>query len=284
MTDRKRAWKRVWVAGFRVASCFLILTLWMVFLLGISVEYLHSRVLVSIFGAVAMTGLAGFVLGEVVIVSLTRAYLAPREKFPALHEAVERLWPQSWINPAPRLYILQQMKEPNACAFGMGFPYLRGIGISESLYALLSAEQLEAVIAHEIAHIRCLDVGLMTTIAVITGGAESLAKWIGQSVVRGTPAAWLPMILLYVFGKVAAPIGRSAISQERETAADALAAIYVNSPDPLIQALRSLSGGSDKEEDLRLGVLDGLLISHPKMEDRLRALEGLRAQAEPVKA
>ena len=172
----------------------------------------------------------------------------------------------------PRLYILKRLDIPNAMAYGWGFFGQYAVGITQSLYDLLNEQELEGVVAHEFAHIKCKDVGAMSVIAMVTGGISKLSD-LFVSGKTGLEKSFVAMIIGYALrytNKYVFGIIRSAISQEREYTADALAALYTKNPQGLINALSKLSvrhAPNEKET-----ILDDIMISHPRMEKRLEAL------------
>ena len=193
----------------------------------------------------------------------------------------------TWVRP--RAYIMDGLDVPNAMAYGMGFPFFSAVGVTPKLLELLNEDELRAVIAHELAHVKCFDVGLMTMMGVLlsipdklgrmlTGGATSLGKSI--------PAYAIGYFLIFV-GKYVLGVLRFAMQQEREFAADALGASYVGDADPLIKALRSLAQSRRQQMTLFTEVeagkgerhpLERLMVSHPGLEERIMALQALNTE------
>lgn len=300
------------VAGFMGVGTF-----------GDSEEFID--LLITLFG---MAFLA-FLLSEVMVVTMMNGYRANREDHPRFVNAVERLCGNK-KRFLPRLYILQ-IPVPNAAAFGWGFMGQSAIGVSQELCDLLDDKELEAVLAHELGHLRMRDVGTMTVVSMLLSAADRLAQITSKNstTLAAVPlvGALLPIIALLI-RKFILPMIRSSISQEREYCADALSAIYTGSPDPLASALRKLekwkkdnaslltygseveheakpksdpetsedpeakkslgkrvrdwmkkSESKDKEdEDRILSPMDDLFISHPHTEQRIAALEAIRAR------
>lgn len=223
-----------------------------------------------------------------------------------VHESMPRRWffPRSWFRP--RIRILP-MPVPNAMAYGIGIFGQCCIAITPPLYRMMDRDELKAVIAHEYGHIRSLDIALMTVVGVFAGAVERLRALAAAGAGSGlTAMLWVPALILWIVSKLFFGVLRMAISQEREFAADALAAWYQRTPDHMISALRKLgayqegrseriyekrrdqqkkrqeAGTSDETEEPaskpgRGSVFKDLMISHPHMDARVRSLESLRA-------
>jgi Zn-dependent protease with chaperone function len=133
------------------------------------------------------------------------------------------------------------------------------------------------VVAHELGHIRSKDIGLMTLFAIVTGGLDKGAEILRgrQSKLGGSTALGLA-ILLNAISKILVPIGRGALSLLRELSADALGALYVGSPKPLMDGLQRLEDEITRKglrKKANAGVLGDLMITHPRTPDRIRMLK-----------
>jgi len=264
--------KIVLINWLHTSVVFFVTTILMIIAVGLSVRFGGAKVIIRILmTGVAMTGFL-FLISEVVITSLMKAHKPDQSRHQRfigdirdLCHDVGRFW-----QPKPRLYILE-MGVPNACAFGLGFFGQYAIGITQELYDLLSPQELKAVLAHELAHIRCRDVGLMTLLVLITGGGEELSKLFlgGKTSLGKGPFAFIIGYGLYVVAKLIFPLGRSVISQLRELSADALSALYTGSAESLKSALRKLAATRPQHDR---HFLDDLFISHPSVEQRIENL------------
>lgn len=209
--------------------------------------------------------------------------------------------------PMPTLYVLPD-ESMNAFAVGMS-PERAGIVVSAGLLKRLDRVQLEAVLAHEMAHIRHYDTRLMavliTCLAFFTFAGEFLFYgtekenvpdnyWdrIGQHRPRFPLLMYVGAMLMF-YGYFIAPSIRFALSRARESLADAEAARATRHPRALARALWRVS------EDSRIELLDGLDLigamclerpqgketlferlsgvgrSHPPVEERIRALNDM---------
>lgn len=292
MIDKRKVYWRVLVCWLHTLMTLAAMSVVMVAILGLTARYGAGRAIPMILIVGAVIGLAAFIASEPLVRVIYRAARPTPESHPHFIAAMRELCDWRGIKRLPRLYVLKMLGLPNACAFGMGLFGQYGIGITQELYDLLDPAELKGVLAHELAHVRCRDVGLMTVISIITGGTEQLARLFtgGKTALGKGPAAYLLGILLTLISRLFFPIGRSAISQEREVTADALGALYVGSSQSLMNALRKLGDESDRirlmrgEETARpKTMLDDLLISHPKMERRLRLLSELESEQPATK-
>jgi len=174
----------------------------------------------------------------------------------------------------PKLYLIPD-GFPRALAAGRG-PNGSSLAFSTGLLGALSPGQLEAVIAHELAHVRRRDV-LVQTFAVMLAVVLVEVSRVG---------GWFERALLAILGPIAAAFVHLLLSPKRELAADRVAAGLCGSADGLVEALLRLDRASDlvtfeaspateplytvnpfAEEGLA-----ALFVTHPPLERRLTAL------------
>ena len=197
---------------------------------------------------------------------------------------------------------------PNAFAAGSR-PSTVYVGVTSGLRRLMPTRELEAVLAHEIAHIRNRDVRLMTLAAVLVGVIAMLSDFAFRMAFFGgrggrdrNPLQIVAAIVALVLAPIAALLLQMALSRRREFLADADAAAILNDPEAMALALRRLQldpsevAYADRatahlfiESPTRSvkgagSFLAGLFQTHPPLEDRIRALEeagGFRLEALP---
>jgi heat shock protein HtpX len=183
--------------------------------------------------------------------------------------------------------------QPNAFATGRD-PQHAVVCVTEGIMRALSRDELEGVIAHELAHIKNRDMLLMTFTATMAGAITSIAQFAfffggrdddGNS----NPIAGLAMLLL---APLAATIIQMAISRQREFKADAVGAEIAGRPDGLANALRRLDAAA-KQIPMQVqpsaaplaivnplsafrGGITSLFSTHPSTEARVAALLGAR--------
>jgi heat shock protein HtpX len=212
--------------------------------------------------------------------------------------------------PRPRIWIIPD-PDPNAFATGRDAASA-SIAVTDGLLALLSRDELQAVIAHEMAHVRNLDVRLMTLLAGMIGAIALLSDGMGRTIGRGSRAAGrrgsgkgnplaVVILVLWLLTLVVAPVVSRvlalAVSRKREYLADATGAQLTRNPLALASALEKLEGASAATRSItrgaahlcivdpapgivsaREGFLADLLASHPPIGQRIIRLRGMGYQ------
>jgi heat shock protein HtpX len=250
-------------------------------------------------GAVLMVGvsaLMNFVMYFASSKMVLRAYgaqvVGPSEA-PELYEMVDRLRQRAGL-PMPTVAIAPQ-DQPNAFATGRN-PANAVVCVTEGILRLVSRDELEGVIAHELAHIKNRDMLLQTIAATMAGAISNIAQFgflFGGSRddEDSNPAAGLAMMIL---APIAAMLIQFAISRQREFKADAVGAEISGRPLSLANALRKLEMGAHRipmhvspsvaplAQVNPLAAFDGrglmrLFSTHPPTEERVARLQALAA-------
>ncbi len=228
-----------------------------------------------------------FLLGEVLVNIIFQAEVPDPAEDKELIDAFTTVCRKSRILVKPRLRIISLDDMPNAMAYGTGLPFLSSVGVSRPLMNILTQPELEGVLAHEFAHIKCKDVGLLSVIGLLLSLIDKLRNLLKspKSLITKSPITLVLGWVIYAIGKVALCISRFSISQERELAADALGASYIGDPAPLISGLRKLHSWSKKQKTLfgddgkeEKPFFHDLMVSHPGLEERIASLESLTPQ------
>jgi heat shock protein HtpX len=175
---------------------------------------------------------------------------------PALHSTVERLAARSAV-AKPRLYLMPDAL-PRALAVGRG-PRASALAVSSGLVSAATPAELEAVLAHELAHVRNRDVVVQTSVVVLAATLLELSRVGG----------WLQRGLLYLLGPIAAAFVHLMLSRNREFLADRAAAAICDSPHPLADALVRLDQASELVEFAGSPATEPLYTINPFMEDGL---------------
>jgi len=197
--------------------------------------------------------------------------------------------------PMPKVYVIPS-DAPNAFATGRN-PKHAAVAATEGILRLLTREELEGVMAHELGHVRNRDI-LIGTIAAAMAGAISLlanmAQWAmifggfgGRRDENEGNGGMIGGILMIILAPIAAALIQMAISRSREYEADATGARICGNPLWLASALRKLHLGSQRVpldanpatahmfivNPLHGGGLVNLFSTHPPIEDRIARLE-----------
>ena len=278
----------------------LMLALAYVFLFGLLLISGINYLFVIIFG-IGMVFFQYFMSDKLVLMT-TKAKVVSQEEYPELHNSVERLSLIAGI-PKPKNIAVMEMEAPNAFATGRS-PKHATIAVTTGLMTRLSKDELDAVIGHELAHVKNRDVMVMTwasLIVVIAGYLMQMLFWMsifggfGGNRRQGGGQAIALLMLVYVGVIVIYFMSQlllRALSRYREFAADRDGAIIYGSPSTLASALRKISSqiATIPEKDLRqvehanaffiIPALQGnavasLMSSHPPTEERIKKLVDL---------
>ncbi|ABQ68299.1 peptidase M48, Ste24p [Rhizorhabdus wittichii RW1] len=192
--------------------------------------------------------------------------------------------------PMPRVYIIDS-EHPNAFATGRN-PENAAVAATTGLLAILNRDEIEGVMAHELAHVRNRDTLIMTMTATIAGAISMLANFgmfFGAG--RRDGGQVLATILAVFVAPFAAMIVQMAISRAREYGADRGGAEISGKPQALASALAKLANGAARipnpvvERNPAAAALyivpgmkrdgDSLFATHPATENRIAHLEAI---------
>jgi heat shock protein HtpX len=194
-----------------------------------------------------------------VALGLVGARELPMAEAPALHSTVERLAAIAGV-AKPRLYLMPDGL-PRALVVGRG-PRGSTLAVSSGLLTAATPAELEAVLAHELAHVRHRDVAVQTIVVVVA------ATLLEASRIGG----WLQRALLFLLGPIAAAFVHLLLSPKREFLADRAAAVLLGSPHPLADALVRLDAASDLVSFAGSPATEPLYTVNPFAEEGLAAL------------
>jgi heat shock protein HtpX len=214
----------------------------------------------------------------------------PAEAGDALHRMVGELAGRAGM-PVPSLYIIES-DQPNAFATGRS-PDRAAVAVTRGLLQRLDENEIAAVVAHELAHIRNHDTLIMTITATFAGAISMLANFAlffgGR---RDSPLGIIGVIAMMIVAPLAALLVQMAISRTREYEADRIGAEIVGNPLWLAAALRRIQGLASKIDNnaaernpgtahmfivnpLHAHGYDNLFATHPSTEKRVAALQEL---------
>ncbi len=190
----------------------------------------------------AMNVIAFFFSDKIALASM-RAQEVDAKSAPDLHTMVSRLAQNAGL-PMPRVYICPQ-DAPNAFATGRS-PKNAAVAVTRGALKLLSYDELEGVMAHELAHVKNRDTLISCIAATVAGAISFLGHWAfmfggGNRREGGNVIAMIAMMIL---APIAAAMIQMAISRSREFVADHDGAEIAGTPLGLVSALRKLDAVS----------------------------------------
>ena len=272
-------------------------------IVGYAVGYLFMN---SGFGGVTIAMILGFIYALTmifqsteIVMSMNGAREVDRNEEPVLYHVVEDMAMVAQI-PMPRVYVID---DPGLNAFATGSnPQNAAVAATSGLLEIMNREELEAVIGHEVSHIRNLDiristiaVALASAITLLSSMAGRMMWWGGASRSRrnsdrdggGLEVIMLVISLLaIVLAPLAATLVQLAISRQREFLADASSVELTRNPQGMINALQKLDNSQlmshhvdDASSALYIndpqkrGFLKKLFYTHPPISERIERLK-----------
>ncbi len=222
--------------------------------------------------------LISYFSGQEVVTKMAGAREVRKKDEPYLYNTVEALSIAAG-RPMPRVFIIET-EVPNAFAAGRN-PDNAVIAVTRGLLNRLDRQELEGVIAHEMAHINNYDV-LLATVAIVLAGTIVFVSVIARRMMlfggmgRGSGRrggqGQLIMILILLIVAILAPIFaqllKFAISRQREYLADATAANFTGYPEGLASALEKITNQQVKDSPIENKALEGLYIVNPSLGAR----------------
>ncbi len=245
----------------------------------------QQGMMVALFAAGGMNLWAWYNSDKAVLRHYGAKLIGPSEA-PQLYTMVERLARNAAL-PMPKVYLIES-DQPNAFATGRN-PENAAVAVNTGLISRLKSDEIEGVIAHELAHIKHRDTLIMTMTATFAGAISMLSQFgmfFGGNRERSNPLATLAVVIL---APLAAMIVQMAISRAREYEADKLGAEISGKPRSLASALAAISNDAKLIDNMKaeanpasahmfiinplhLRSVDGLFSTHPKTEERIRRL------------
>ena len=285
-------WQTDWGLRARMALTMLLLFGLYVVFVGVLTAYFENLLIpVVLLGSFSLVQY--FFSDRLALRSMGARRVDPDE-YPRLHDRVGRLAQQADL-PKPDVAVADS-STPNAFATGRS-PDSAVVCLTTGLLDALDDEELEGVIAHELAHVKNRDVAVMTVASFLSTIAFIIVRWgwlFGSRNRNGAPVVVAILVSLLVW--VVSFVLIRALSRYREFAADRGAATITGRPSALASALAAISGRMDRvpEEDLReqaemnaffiipvsKGFVGRLARTHPPTEKRIEKLRELEREME----
>ncbi|SFL29022.1 heat shock protein HtpX [Halogranum rubrum] len=285
-------WKPDWgLRGRMVLTMFLLFALYLVFAVVISqTQYVGFLVLMVPFLAVQY-----FFSDKLALYSMGAKEVS-EEEYPELHAMIGRLSQQADL-PKPKVAVADS-RVPNAFATGRNQKN-SAVCVTTGIMQTLDRDELEGVIAHELAHIKNRDVAVMTIASFLSTIAFLVVRWgwfFGGGDRREGGAPVIVAIMLSLVVWVISFVLIRALSRYREYAADRGGAVITGKPSALASALLKISGRMDNvpKEDMReqaemnaffiipikSGFIGKIASTHPSTEKRVAKLRELEKEME----
>jgi heat shock protein HtpX len=221
-----------------------------------------------------------------------RAKIVTQAEQPRLYNIVNKVCLKADL-PMPKIAIVAT-QTPNAFATGRN-KNKAVVAATEGILSLLSDDELEGVLAHEMAHVKDKDILVMSVAATIAGAISFAARmaWWGSLGSRRNNNNALLLLLVAITAPIAALLLRLAISRSREYKADKEGALMIQRPLALARALEKLEEGNRRRpmdrgspsssslfivNPFRGGSFVTLFMTHPPIAARVRRLEALAEQ------
>jgi len=234
-----------------------------------------------------------------IVLKMYRAKEVSPAEAPNLHRIVDGLVMRAGM-PKPKVYIVESGM-PNAFATGRN-PQHAAVAATTGILELLSYEEIEGVLAHELAHVKNRDTLISAIAATLAGVVTMLANWAQWAAIFGgfggrddDNGGFIGLIAMAIVAPIAATLIQLAISRSREFAADAEGASICRKPWALADALEKLEYGNShyrprvsdvqaKESSahmfivnpLKGGAIQSLFSTHPVTDERVKRLRAMR--------
>jgi len=285
-------WKADWGLRGRMAlTMFLLFGLYAVFVGVLSTQFTSMLIPVLLLGSFS---LVQFFFSDRLTLWSMGAKEVGEDEYPELHRTIGRLSQQADL-PKPKVAVVDS-RVPNAFATGRSQDSA-AVAVTTGLMRSLDQEELEGVLAHELAHVKNRDMMVMTIASFLSTIAFLVVRW-GWWFGGGdddSPQVWVAIAASLVVWVVSFFLIR-ALSRYREYAADRGAATITGKPAALASALMTISGDMEKvpKKDIReqsemnaffiipikSGLISKLFSTHPSTEARIERLRDLEREME----
>ena len=239
----------------------------------------------------AVMNLGAYWFSDKLALKMSGAIPVSEQEAPQLHSIVAGLAQRAGI-PKPRVYIIPK-ETPNAFATGRN-PSHAAVAVTEGILKILTREELEGVLAHELAHIKNRDILISSIAAVMAGAISYLASMAQWAMIFGgfggsdddEGGSGIGAIVMMILAPIAAMLIQMAISRSREFLADATGAKICSCPGQLASALQKLEDWNHRipmevnpataqmyiVNPLTASAVAKLFSTHPPTQERIQRL------------
>jgi heat shock protein HtpX len=279
---------------FKTAFLLTALTLLLMF---IGRAFGGQNGMILAFALAAVMNFVSYFFSDKIALAMYRAQPVTREELPRAYAAVERLTQKIGI-PMPKIYVIPT-ESPNAFATGRN-PQHASVAVTHGILGLLTDEELEGVLAHELGHVNNRDI-LISSVAATLAGAITMLSHMGRFAMifggygrgdRDNRGGGLSALFMLIVAPIAAALIQLAVSRSREYQADATGAHFTGNPYALASALQKLDTYARQKPMLAtpstahlfiiqpfMGMNFGSLFStHPPIAKRIERLTGRPAE------
>ena len=275
----------------------LLLTALTLFLLLMGQVFGGQRGMELALGLAVVMNFVSYFYSDKIALAMYRAQPVTREQLPRAYQVVERLTQKIGI-PMPKIYVIPS-ESPNAFATGRN-PQHASVAVTEGILNLLTDEELEGVLAHELGHVKNRDILISSIAATLAGAITMLARmgyWAslfgGRGGDRDRDGGGFVGLLMLILAPIAATLIQLAVSRSREYQADATGAQITGNPYALASALKKLDAYSKRiplqasPSNAHLFIVAPLLggvsfanlfSTHPPIAKRIERLTGRPAE------
>jgi heat shock protein HtpX len=222
-----------------------------------------------------------------IALKVNRAKPISKKDFPQVYKMVEELTKEAKL-PMPKLYVVN---DPAANAFATGrSPKHAHIAVTTGILEVLDVDELKAVLAHEISHVKNYDIRLMMVVFACITSLNLIMDFFLRSILFGDDerGGFFSYIIISIISSFVGLMIQAAISRQREYAADLSGAHITKKPQYLASALKKIHTNGSKlkvqssatahlflDNPLRGSKFAKLFSTHPPMEERIKVLESL---------
>jgi heat shock protein HtpX len=253
-----------------------------------------SQGLLIAFVFAVVMNFGSFWFSDRIVLAMYRARPVEEAQAPELYAVVQNLTVRAGL-PMPKVYVIPS-DSPNAFATGRN-PSHAAVAVTEGILRLLRREELEGVLAHELAHVKNRDTLISTVAATLAGVVMMLGSMVRWAAIFGglrrsdddEGGGLIGLLVMAILAPLAAFLIQMAISRSREYQADATGAAISRNPLGLAGALEKLATASERVpmqaspqtahmfivNPLSGATIGRLFSTHPPIEERVKRLQSL---------